>query len=382
MKNKTLIELNGRQYNAITGEMIGPARASAHAFKVIRSNSGHTANRTIDGFAGSSPTSLPKPQNNTHSTQHHSKTQHRTAAAHVTHHTPQRSQTLMRAAVKRPAAKRLDVARGSASPLSSYTAHVSKAKEESLRHPLHAARIERAKTIEKSHLISKFHAGHASVEKKTAHVPVRPAPSRTAPPMINSKTPPVHVAHAVKRSDPFMHAIEHANTHRHPAAKQPKLSHRIAQRTGVSSKRVNIIGSALAVMLLAGFVTYHKMPALTMRVAASKAGFQASMPEYKPAGFVLADRIQHSPGEVTVSYKSTSDQRAYKVTQRPSNWTSSTLVDQIQADRQPYQTYQDNGREIYIWGDNATWVDGGVWYQIAGESSLTTDQLLRIATSL
>jgi hypothetical protein len=72
------------------------------------------------------------------------------------------------------------------------------------------------------------------------------------------------------------------------------------------------------------------------------------------------------------------------LSQRSSEWNSDALVQNFVAtSRRAYQSYQDNGKTIYIYeGNNATWVDGGVWYQIEGNASLNSDQLLRIAKSL
>lgn len=369
MRNKTLIEINGKQYDAITGQVISDRQAPAH----------QEAPKVIEGVAHPQARPVPhKVPTAAHSGIRPPKPHHRAPAGHVAHHAPQRSHTLMRAAVKKPVGRRQRLVSDAHAPIFNTYAAKEVGNQESFRHPLHAARIERAKTIGKSGLVSKYHPHSTTVIRTTAAVPVKPAPSH-----------PPHAIHHVntalshhKQNDLFGHAIEQANSHRQPAVGQPK-HHRLARKAGMSNKQLTIITSALAVVLLAGVVAYQKLPTFTMRVAAAKAGFPATMPEYRPAGFVLADRVQHQPGEITVSYKSTSDGRAYKVTQRPSNWASETLLDQvITPTRQPYQTYQDNGRVIYIWGDNATWVDGGVWYQITGNSSLTSNQLLRIASSL
>ncbi len=142
--------------------------------------------------------------------------------------------------------------------------------------------------------------------------------------------------------------------------------------------------TVLAALLIAGFIAYQNMPNLAMRVAAARAGFPATMPSYQPAGFALDGAIQYYPGQITVNFKSDSDNRIFSVTQKPSKWTSETLLDRVVAiDSRPYQTFQDKGKIIYIYdGSNATWVSGGIWYEIAGNSSLTSDQLLRIASSL
>jgi hypothetical protein len=98
----------------------------------------------------------------------------------------------------------------------------------------------------------------------------------------------------------------------------------------------------------------------------------------------MAGPIQYQPGEVTLNYRSTSDQRGFNVVQKNSSWNSETLLENfVTAANKPYQTFQANGRTIYIYdGNKATWVDGGIWYNIDGQSNLNSDQLLRIAGSL
>ncbi len=67
---------------------------------------------------------------------------------------------------------------------------------------------------------------------------------------------------------------------------------------------------------------------------------------------------------------------------RTATGTSCSLTNHVLTNKQPFQTFQDAGKTIYIYEDSkATWVNGGVWYQINGNASLTSDQLLRIANS-
>ena len=119
-------------------------------------------------------------------------------------------------------------------------------------------------------------------------------------------------------------------------------------------------------------------------LAATRAGLNASIPTYQPSGFSMAGPIEYEPGVVTLNFKSNSDERSFAVTQKNSSWNSETLLENfVFATKQPYQTFQANGRTIYIYeGNKATWVDGGVWFNIDGKANLNSDQLLRIADSL
>jgi hypothetical protein len=160
--------------------------------------------------------------------------------------------------------------------------------------------------------------------------------------------------------------------------------HQLAPARSKRRRRlVSFAASSFAVLLLAGFITYQNIPNISMRYAASRAGVSARMPDYQPAGFSLNKKIQYTPGQITLSFRSNTDERSFTITQRESSWNSETLRTNYIAADMPVQTFEDKGRTIYLYGDsNATWVNGGVWYEIKGDSLLNSDQLIRIATSM
>lgn len=141
--------------------------------------------------------------------------------------------------------------------------------------------------------------------------------------------------------------------------------------------------ASLAGFLLLGFFAYQNTPAIEMRVAAARSGVSAGLPAYKPSGYSARD-VKSEDGAVSVSFKSRTDNKSFTLTQKASSWNSASLLaNTVAQTNQPYQTYQDEGKTVYIYNNsNATWVDGGVWYQVEGDASLTSDQLLRIANSL
>ena len=148
------------------------------------------------------------------------------------------------------------------------------------------------------------------------------------------------------------------------------------------------LAPALAVvaslLLVGGYITYLNIPNVSLRVAASRAGIEATMPGYKPDGFSLNGPIAWSTGQVVISFASNTDERNYDVIQRNSRWDSqSLLANYVLEETADYTTFEESGLTIYVFeGANATWVNGGVWYTIEGESLLNPDQLINIATSL
>lgn len=269
-------------------------------------------------------------------------------------HKPQRSETLMRHAVAKPAHRH---------------------KPEPQPAPAHdqrtAGRLERARTIKKSHHIKRFpiasHPAHRAVAKKHVVVPVEKSPPAQTP------TPPAPVSQSEAL---IANALKNARSHESTRSYNKKPRRRLTHNGAALG--------ALAALLLVGFFTYQNIPSLSMRLAATRAGFNASLPGYQPSGFTQDRLVKYSPGKVSVSFHSNSDQRRFQLTQQVSNWNSQALVDNyLSVNDKPYQTFEANGKTIYIYDEgNATWVNGGVWYQIEGKSSLSSDQILQIANSI
>jgi hypothetical protein len=180
------------------------------------------------------------------------------------------------------------------------------------------------------------------------------------------------VAPAQQPTDIFEAAIAHATSHEQPA---PKLRRK-------HSKLVNVLAGVGAFLILGGFITYLNIPNIEVHVASLQAGFHAQIPGYRPTGYALDGSI-HAKNN-TVAMRFTSGDSSYTVTQQPSNWDSQTLLDNYVAFADgSHKAIQSHGRTIYIYGGtNATWVNGGVRYDISGDASLTSDELVSLATSM
>ncbi len=78
------------------------------------------------------------------------------------------------------------------------------------------------------------------------------------------------------------------------------------------------------------------------------------------------------------------NKQSFTVLQKKSNWDSQTLLENFVAtSNEDYQGYQSNGRTVYVYGKgNATWVNGGIWYQIKATGDLANEQLVKIAASM
>lgn len=378
------IVLNGKLYDSATGQLIHAPVASRPATPKPKL---HKNGHVIDGV-------MHHPRHK-HATK--AKPQPKRIAVHVkkapkaapvapqtvhtavpiARHKPQRPATLMRHAVSKPAAH-----------------PVKHTKPASIHDARTAERLARAKAIPKSQAIARFpatsatktHTAQRSVPTKHAAVAVEAAPKAAAPPMKQPATHKPHPAPAPMTASEKLvtNALKNARAHEasHPYAKKPRR--RFAHAFGIKNRTANIAMATAAVVLLGGFFVYQNIPNFSMRLASARAGFAAAQPGYRPSGFTQDKLVSYAPGKVTISFHSNSDSRKYQVTQQVSNWNSQALSDNyLAANNKQYQTYQAGGKTIYVYdGSNATWVNGGVWYQIQGQSSLTSDQLLRIANSI
>ncbi len=381
--HKNSIELNGKVYDVATGRQIKPTITPPQIKKPTNQNPipANKKGTVIDGF-------VRKPVPRKNNTQQKTTKKH-TPVKNSQIHTPtlannvgihlQKSKTLMRQAVKKPSIKKHEENR-----------LIAKHEKE---------RLQRAQKVKKSNRIKRFvsplNSSTWNIAEKAQHNSAKQDKALenknayknesylTAISPINQKAESPAKPHS-KSEEVIANAMLNANSHQAKKNRPERPKHRLTRNLGFSRKAANITLTALTIIILGGFVLYQNIPNLSMRIASSRAGFSASMPNYKPSGFSMSGPVEYGPGKVKISFSSNSDQRSFSLTQQVSNWNSSALVDNYMlASNKQYQTFDDNGKTIYIYdSSNATWVSGGVWYQIEGNSSLNSDQLLKIANSI
>jgi hypothetical protein len=360
--SKNFIEINGKRYDAITGRML--VSQASHEVKPAASIQPHHSGGLVDGVTR-------RPQQK--------KVVQRSIALPAGKQ-PQKSQTLMRRTVKKP-----DIATRKTAP-----------KEPTIQKSqlgTSARRSQTAMQTPRSQHVKKFgeYAHRSSIVKITnPSMTVKSEPVHPAVPHRNTSNLPLrHVEQRAPQTATermITSALANANSHAEvaPTHRIIRKRNRVIRKLGISARAASMSTAVLAAVLLVGFFAVQNVPNLSMRVAATRAGFNATMPGYQPSGFSFKGPINFSPGQVIISFKSNTDGRAYEVKQQASKWNSEALlVNYVQKSDRQYQTYLDRGRTLYIYdGSNATWVNDGVWYTIEGESSMTTDQLIRIAASI
>lgn len=333
---KTTITINGRTYDAITGMPVVEHHVTANV--ATPKPAPHSA--SVRTFSDVAPVTadVARPIHHAH------------APAQAVHGIPQKSQTLHRAAVKKPV-------------IEPTQAHA---------------------TTQRSPLISRFNGQEAKPAV------AQPAPEPIQPAAMHPSVAKV-AQHQHAHSQPATPQLSGSNlkeqlikerlaeVSEHPTHKAKKANWLSRQ-----PRLVTILSSTLALLILGGYLTYITLPSISLKVAASRAGVNASMPEYKPDGYSLDGPITYSPGEVIISYKSnTNDDSGYKLVQKASNWDSQAVLDNyVSRLTDNYLTFQEKGVTVYTFGNKAAWVNGGLLYTIDGNAALSSDQILRVATSI
>lgn len=344
---KTTINLNGQRYNALSGQPLDRQKPV-----------------NIDGFIKSS---LVQPKESTASV---IKSTNQRQINHL-QKKPHPSKTLMRGYVSKPSKQIRQISKISA-PL------VEIQKPSAINSPVMIGTIDtkiakRARTINKNSNISRF----GSEINRTN----RPAMAREAAP--SKLSAPLQEQPITKDINLFDQAIQNATAH-----EQPKLTKKELRKLHGRNPRKGRIISYLAIgtmgLAVIGFAVYKNIPNVMVKVASVRAGFAANLPSYRPSGYSL-EAVGYSAGLVKLNFKSNLGNSKYTLTEHSSNWDSATLVSSILVPTtgNNYKKLMISGQNVYLYGkDQAAWVNNGIWYQVSGNGALSTNQIIKLATTL
>jgi hypothetical protein len=334
-----VIEINGRSYDANSGQPIGGAPIA-----VI----------TPDVVAPVKPAAKPVAKT-VHKTV---KSKARKPAPVAKHHKTQASKTLMRHAVQRPSAKPGRHANSALVPHAAAVVAKPSVAQVDIR------RLARAHAVDKSKHISRFGVAAASASEGGTR-PLIPEPVVVA-------TPDEQLPARRESEILFEHAMANATGHLQPR-------HNAAKKRRVSRRARNWSAATLAVVLLGGFMAYQNLASIQLHMATSRIGFAASVPGYRPAGFSLG-HFSYSPGLVAFDYHSNSDDRSFALREQPTSWDSQTLY--AQALNNSYHALQIDGTTVYVDDqNNAAWVAHGIWYQLTNHQALGSRSLSDLVKS-
>jgi hypothetical protein len=200
------------------------------------------------------------------------------------------------------------------------------------------------------------------------------AAKRTAAASSVTPSNAVKPSHVIK-NEAIAEALDKAPRHNAHAkrVKQPRKN----------SRRLSIASASLALIMLAGYFTYLNMPNLSVRVAAAQAGFDATYPGYRPDGYRV-NKVAYNDGQVGIQYLANGSSQGFTVKQEKSNWDSSALLANYvePASHGGYIPHSEHGITIYVFNNNAAWVNDGIRYTIEGNAPLSSEQILDLATSM
>lgn len=341
MNHKNTIEINGKLYDAKSGALLGGSSPQMV----------HPKN-SIDGVIKAKvhePSHTKSSSKPSHSRAQQNSRKKRNA---------QKSHTLMRSTVKKPASSKPQ------NEISSFKRAGSASS-----------------SISKSPYVRRFSHSHPTATKRSEHIAVAEVPEPQAKPAHN------HTHQAAHHHKPVNHTKEHHESveeiFQRAIAAAPSKKHRSKKERTRASKIGRTATMAATFVLLFGFIAYMNFANLQTQLASTQAGFDASVPSYTVAGYNRRPSIDTQPGKISISFTSNTDSRSYQVNQEVSKWNSAALQENFLSARNiSYQTTQDAGKTIFLYDEgNATWVNGGVWYTVNSDS-LSTEQLVKLASSL
>ncbi len=224
-------------------------------------------------------------------------------------------------------------------------------------------RLEAAGTIHRSEKISRFSPTGS----------VASPPSTITAPEPNSASSPILTSNVVAQHEHLSRLLEiTSDAETAPANPVRKPT------------KANFATAAVAIAIIGGYIWVHNYPHLAISAAADKAGFSASLPNFVPSSYNLNGPVTYAPGLVTINFTSPSFKDSLKVTQQPTSWdTNSLLANYVTQKSSDYSAITGQGLTIYLFdnGQQATWVNQGIWYTVSGVSHLGRDQLLKMAYS-
>lgn len=161
--------------------------------------------------------------------------------------------------------------------------------------------------------------------------------------------------------------------------RETKAPKRGFRHPGIAS----IITASFALLVLGGYLTYLNMPSLSVRVAAAAAGIDASYPTYHPDGYSLNGPVAYDKGQVSIKFGANAGPQHFTINQAKSSWDSAAVLDNYVVPKagSDYATYSERGLTIYTFDEGVAWVNGGILYTIEGDARLSSEQIRHIATS-
>lgn len=283
-KATSIIEINGRSYDAVSGRLIGAVKKAT--YQAIKPAQG----LSIDGFT-------------------RRKTAKDTArskrSVHGLNRRLEHSKTLMRATVKKPVRAKSE----------------DKIKFRSLS-PDHA-RIDRARRIPKSSKVQRFgllpHSRNPEAKTGEVIAPSSNLPARSA--MAATATLPSVTTSAshYKLERLLDYALAHADAHKKSLDESTRAQRKFLGRL---PRWLGIVLIVLVAGIIAGFILWQKMPEASLKLASVQSHIPATMPKLPPGFKAAQSRVEN--GSVVTEALSGDIKLTY--IQKPSHEPTSSLA--------------------------------------------------------
>lgn len=168
-----------------------------------------------------------------------------------------------------------------------------------------------------------------------------------------------------------------------PVKKAPKMEREFKKKNKAGRIFLALICSGATVAALVAFV-HFSIPDLSVRVAAIQTGIDAAYPTFVPRNYSLSNVTSDKEGVVIMTFNGP-EGASFTLSEEKSTWDSTTLLNNYVKKNYPndFTTLREQGITIYVRGEKASWVSGGLLYKIdATGKYLTKEQIRNIATSL
>lgn len=152
-----------------------------------------------------------------------------------------------------------------------------------------------------------------------------------------------------------------------------------------SRRPMSIAAGTLAVLILGGYIWMSNYNNLSIRTAGQRAGIVASLPQYTPSDYKLSGPISYGTGFVSFNLNNKKEStKSIAVIQRKSDWDSASLLElYVSPKTKDYVARETQGLKIYLYGDGeATWVNHGIQYVVQADSTLSSEDIVKMAASL
>lgn len=163
----------------------------------------------------------------------------------------------------------------------------------------------------------------------------------------------------------------------------PRMEHQFKKKSKAGRIFLALFCSGATVAMLVAFV-HFSIPDLSVRVAAIQTGIDAAYPSFVPRGYSLSNVTSDKEGVVIMTFTGP-EGVSFTLSEEKSTWDSTALLNNYVKKNYPndFVTLREQGITIYVRGEKASWVNGGLLYKIdATGKYLTKEQIRNIATSL